>query len=326
MDVSFWFNPGINVALQNISPFLTWLITRATVGDTFPWYLMIVSLVYLGLHPKYGVRIAVLFGICESVFYSLKLIFHNPRPFWVSSEVKVYQAETNFGFLSGGSMNAVALYGYIAITVRRWWITILCILVALWVILARLFAGDHFLGDIAGGLLGGLILLVLYMSAMPGVEKFVGTLSRPARILGIVALSCLPLILIIPAYCSVANWQLPAVWVEVAQSHGVTINPVVINWRVTGYFLGSLLGYEYLTTYRGGWNPPKDLMKKIVVVIAGTLSVLLVNMIVPSLFTIAGFSDFLPPVSEIFGTTLVFFWLCACVPLIAKKLNCAGSV
>lgn len=53
MDVSFWFNPGINVALQNISPFLTWLITRATVGDTFPWYLMIVSLVYLGLHPKY---------------------------------------------------------------------------------------------------------------------------------------------------------------------------------------------------------------------------------------------------------------------------------
>ena len=74
-------------------------------------------------------------------------------------------------------MNAVALYGYIAITVRRWWITILCILVALWVILARLFAGDHFLGDIAGGLLGGLILLVLYMSAMPGVEKFVGTLS-----------------------------------------------------------------------------------------------------------------------------------------------------
>jgi hypothetical protein len=61
-------------------------------------------------------------------------------------------------------------------------------------------------------------------------------------------------------------------------------------------------------------------------VIAGTLSVLLVNIIVPSLFTLAGFSDFLPPVSEILGTTLVFFWLSACVPLIAKKLNYAGSI
>ena len=325
MDLSFWFDPGINVALQNISPALTWLITRATIGDTFPWYLMIISLVYLGLHPKYGVRIAVLFGVCESVFYSLKLIFHNPRPFWVSSGVEVFQPETNFGFLSGGSMNAVALYGYIAITVRRWWITLLCILVALWVILARLFAGDHFLGDVAGGMVGGLVLLVLFITAMPGVEKFIGTLSRPARILGIVALSCLPLVLIIPAYYSVINWQLPAIWVEVAQGHGVTINPVTINWEVPGYFLGILLGYEYLTTYRGGWNPPKELTKKIVVVIAGTISVLLVNMMVPFLITLAGFSGFLPPVAEILDTTLVFFWLSACVPLIAKKLNYAGS-
>lgn len=321
MDFSFFLDPGINAAAQNISPLVTSFFAQGAVADTMLWYLIIISVVYLGLHPKFGVRLAILYGLSSGLDAALKLVFHLPRPYWVSSDVTAFQTRGSFGFPSGGAINAVAMYGYICVVAKQWWIILLCIFCAVWATLGRLFAGVHFLGDILGGLLIGLVLLVLYLAAMPEIEKFARTLSRPLRITGIIAISAIPLILIFPAYLALADWQLPAAWVVMAKSQtGAGIDPLNIEFslQISGVMLGSLLGYEFLN-FCGGWDPPQDLLKRVIVVIAGTISVLLVNTAVPAIFAGTGFSALLPQVSDILSTTLIYFWLAACVPLIIKN-------
>ena len=54
MDLGLLMDPGINIAVQNFSPAVTAVFTRGEFLDSMPWYFLIISLITLGLHPRYG--------------------------------------------------------------------------------------------------------------------------------------------------------------------------------------------------------------------------------------------------------------------------------
>jgi hypothetical protein len=60
---SLLMDPGINIAVQNISPALTSFISTGEFLDSTAWYLLVISVIFLGLHPRYGIRLAVMVGI-----------------------------------------------------------------------------------------------------------------------------------------------------------------------------------------------------------------------------------------------------------------------
>lgn len=320
MDIlSALMDPGINIAVQNISPAVTQAFALAGELDSMPWYLFILSIVYLGFHPRSGARLSVLVGICVGFNEALKLAWHMPRPYWISQAVQVFENHSSFGFPSGGAMIGAVMYGYIALTVRRMWVILSCMLLLVSVCLARIFIGAHFVLDIIGGLGFGFLLLLVFFLTEPHIEKIAAGLSRPSRWIGIVVLSFLPLLLVLPAYLSLASWQVPAAWIEIARMHtGSTIHPVTIQfaWDAMGIILGCLAGYEVLSSY-GGWEPPANLLQRIVVAMVGAASVL-----VGYACTVTIKSALSAPFSQglsVLCLAAVLFWLACGVPLIARR-------
>ena len=312
------FDPGTIVALQHLSPLLTDLLAAGKDLDSLPVYLVVLVLFYLGFSPKHGIRLAVVFGIAGGADEALKLFFHLPRPYWVSSAVKAYYSLPSFGFPSGGAMCSTVLYGYIAAVVRRFWVVVACIVLAALTMLARIFAGVHFVTDVVGGFLLGALFLVLAFTVSPRIEAFGARLRPPARILGILLLSALPLIIALPAYCSLAGWQVPADWVATALAQtGATISPVQIPgaWEASGFVLGGLLGYEYLRSL-GGWEPPERILPRIAVALSGVVSTLLLFMLAIAVLTLPA----IPQAAALFvSAVLTGLWFTACVPLAARR-------
>jgi membrane-associated phospholipid phosphatase len=312
-------DPGINIAAQGFSPLLTGLLAAGGDLDSLPVYLTIVIFLYLGFHPKYGIRLAVLFGIAGGLNEALKIFFHLPRPYWVSAAVKAYYSVPSFGFPSAGAMCSTVVYGYVAVVVRRHWVVLACTVLLTWAVLARIFAGVHFLLDVLGGLAFGALLLLLFLVAAPKTEAFAAKLSQPARLLCIVVVAALPLIVTIPAYLSLTGWRLPGEWVAMAANQtGAMIDPVRIRyaWESSGLIFGSLLGYEFLIR-RGGWEPPKRVLVRGVIATAGAASALaLIDWITREL-SAAG--PVIPsPIVPLVSLALAGFWFTACVPLTAR--------
>ncbi len=321
MDFGLLMDPAVNGAFQNFSPAATQILAQGEFLDSMPWYFILISLLFLGYHPKHGIRLAVLFGINYGLDEALKLAAHMPRPYWVSSSVKAFSAHSSFGFPSGAAMAGMAIYGYIAWAVRRRWATLICGILILAASLARIFAGIHFPLDIVGAWIFGALLLVVFLLAAQKIEGLAQTMTWPYRLAGIVFVAAVPIIVVIPAYLSLAGWQLPQAWAELAlQQTGAKINPAQIRyaWGASGIVLGSLLGYELMLS-RGGWEPPADLIQRTVVVLAGTGSVLLANQVIPLALSLSGIAAMMPQLAAFLSMVGVTFWLAGCLPLIAGR-------
>lgn len=322
MDITgLLMDPGINIAVQNLSPALTAFVSTGEFLDSTAWYLLIISVIFLGLHPRCGIRLAVMFGITAGLNEALKLAWHLPRPYWISPEVKVFAHHPSFGFPSGAAMYGAVIYGYIAAVLPRWWAVPVCAFLLVSTSLVRVFAGAHCVLDVLGGLLFGFLLLILFFKSGPRAERYAGSLSPGGRYAGIILLSLLPILLAAPAYLSLAGWQLPASWAGTAHLQIATeIAPVSIlyAWGAAGIILGSLAGNEILLS-QGGWAPPSDPLRKGVVILAGTASVLLLNAVIAAIRSVPDLSSPFDQAARVLSMAVVLFWLTACVPLIARR-------
>ena len=328
MDViGLMMDPAITVAVQNLSVPLTLFVSPGEFLDSTPWYLLIISVIYLGLHPRHGIRLAVLFGLTAGINEALKLACHMPRPYWVSPEVSVFANHPSFGFPSGAAMYGAMMYGYIATVVQRWWAVLICAFLLIAAGSVRVFVGAHFLPDIIGGLMFGFFILLVFFLAEPRLEKYAGNLTRSGRFFWIIILAALPLLFVVPAYLSLGGWQVPASWIVIAfQQTGTEINPVSIQyaWGATGIILGSLAGYEVLLWY-GGWAPPADLVQRGVVILAGTASVLLLNALIIMIRSVPDLPLPFDQGARVLSMAIVLFWLTCCVPLIARRAGFASK-
>lgn len=321
MDFRLLMDPGINIAAQNFSPAVTAFFTRGEFLDSMPWYFLIISVITFGLHPRYGVRLATLFGLNVGLNEAVKLACHMPRPYWISAAVKAFSAHSSFGFPSGAAMSGAVMYGYIALQVRRYPAVILCCILFLATSIVRIFCGIHFLFDVMGGWILGFLLLAVFLLAAPKAEEYAGWLSRPARLALFAVVSAIPILIVVPAYLSLGDWQVPAPWIELArQQTSAVIHPDRIQyaWGAAGIIFGSLFGYEFLQS-RGGWSPPADLKLRAGVVFAGTLSVLLLNVAIPGVWVFFGITALSPQLAVFLSMTGVTFWLMAGVPSLAAK-------
>lgn len=99
----------------------------------------------------------------ELITLAGKMIIHRPRPL-----VALY-AESGFSFPSGHATIAVALYGFLAYILFReskQWKSktnsvVICVLIILLIGFSRLYLGVHYLSDVWGGYLSGLLWLII---------------------------------------------------------------------------------------------------------------------------------------------------------------------
>jgi undecaprenyl-diphosphatase len=166
----FFYHNTVTYAIFSVITYL---------GDLVPQILLVTSLWY-AYDKKFAKNLS--FALIGSHYSNgvLKDIFQDPRP-WTRREV------TGFGFPSGHSQNAVAVWGYLAYHVYRekknkilsWIFVVLIYLIAF----SRIVVGVHDLEDIWGGLLFGIAFLVFFIVLEPDVTNMINNLSLKSKII-----------------------------------------------------------------------------------------------------------------------------------------------
>jgi len=185
------FQTGIHIALQSLaSDWLTWLMLRVTALGYHEIIAVLVIAVLFGFSLRKG------FLLFQVIFWTAVLsemaknFFGLPRPFFADSRVACLESGWDaatpframggdsffalprqavidayrlrglaFGFPSGHTSSAIAVWGGLAVIFRKRTLAWLAPFMVALIAFTRLYLGVHFLADIIGGaVLGGLVL------------------------------------------------------------------------------------------------------------------------------------------------------------------------
>lgn len=171
MDALMTWGLHLIATFQRLSPALDGFFRAFTLMGEEPFYLLLFPLVYWCLDRRTGARLTVLLLLSAYTNALVKHLAALPRPAdYAPGRVKVLWPATGYGFPSGHTQNAVAVWGYLALQVRRRWFWALAAVLMLFIPLSRIYLGVHFPHDVLGGYLIGLVLLLLYLAAEPALE------------------------------------------------------------------------------------------------------------------------------------------------------------
>lgn len=124
-------------------------------------YMAIIPFVYWAVDRRVGRGLAGLFLTSMWLNGLLKEYLVMPRP--DPTAVRVLADEPSPGFPSGHAQGAMTLWGYLAVALRRRWLTWLAVILIVLLSVSRLYLGVHFPGDVLGGLALAALLIAVYI-------------------------------------------------------------------------------------------------------------------------------------------------------------------
>src|SRR5262245_31296177 len=147
------------VAIQSLGTWLQTPLEFFSFLGTEDFFLHVLPLLYWSVDARLGIQIGFIL-ITSSYFNGvLKLLFADPRPYWVSDRVIPLAAESTFGLPSGHAQNAVSVWGIIAANYRKSWIWIAAFALMFLIGFSRPYLGVHDLQDVIIGWSIGAFLL-----------------------------------------------------------------------------------------------------------------------------------------------------------------------
>jgi len=218
------------------------------------FFILVMPALYWCLDGALGLRVGIILMLSGHLNGVLKLLFHSPRPYWVSGDVLPGSTETSFGMPSGHAMNTLSIWGLTAWLFSKRWFTALSVAVILLVGFSRIVLGVHFISDVLAGWLLGAMLLVLFIQLDPPFTRWLKNMKTGGHIL-LVFFSTLIFILLslLPARFGIST-PLPAEWIANATRNPLEATPT--PYEISGFFttagtwLGMTLGVALL--YRKG--------------------------------------------------------------------------
>jgi membrane-associated phospholipid phosphatase len=286
------------------------------------FYILFMPLFYWCLSPIMGIRAGVMLIVSGGIKDFLKVILHTPRPYWVDTRVKAFSSETSFGMPSGHSQDAASIWGAIAFSQKRRWVTWIALLLIFLIGASRIYLGVHFLHDVlAGWLVGGLILWG-YLSVEKKLATWISAKRLPVQILLAFTFSVALIGLGLLARVIVSGWQMPQEWINNAlAASDVVPDPFNFEGVITlaAVAFGFLAGLAWWVNKYGF---PKIETKGVMLVVRYLLGMVGLGILY------IGLKVVLPEEPEILGYVLRFvryglvgFWVTAGAPLLFKKLK-----
>lgn len=231
------FQTGLHIALQaHASEALTWLMLQVTALGYHQVIILLVIAVLFGVSLRQGFLLFQIIFWTAVVSHAAKEYFALPRPFFADSRVACLETDWNtagaframagrefldlppagvidayrlkelsYGFPSGHTSGAFAVWGGLALVTRRRTLAWLAPFMIALIAFSRLYLGVHFLADILGGafLGGGMLLLAWLLWRDDGRrEELFAALRGPfvaslPRVLYLAFLFGLPLLLVL---------------------------------------------------------------------------------------------------------------------------------
>jgi len=202
------------LAFQQIGEWLLLPMLFLSFMGTEQFYLLFLPALYWCVDTTLGLRVSLILSVSLCLNAVLKLVFHQPRPFWYSDQVQAKALETSFGFPSGHAQNAAAVWGTLAANLKRRWAWMIALLLILFIGLSRLYLAVHFPTDVVAGWLIGFLLVWLFLRFERPFLDWLNSLNLITRLVVVFAISLGFIGLGVLARWLLSDWQLPAVWIE----------------------------------------------------------------------------------------------------------------
>jgi len=318
---------GIQVVLylQGIGDWLTAPMTFLTFLGNEEFFLIVMPGIYWCLDTALGLEVGLILMVSNSLNNILKLAFHSPRPFWISTEVNALSEETSFGIPSGHAQNAVAVWGYLAASLRRQWGWLLAIFLITLIGVSRIYLAVHFPVDVVMGWLVGIIVLWAFLSYRTPATSYLKLKNAMVKILITFAISLFLILLGMIALAALGDWNIPQSWIQTAAiniPNAEPVDPLSLSGLITSAsaLFGLAAGYIFINQ-RMGFNARGVWWKRLLRYLVGVVGVVLIwaglDAVFPSGKTLTAYS------LRYLRYALVGMWVTGFGPWIFLRLNLA---
>lgn len=288
------------------------------------FFILVMPILYWCVDSGAGFRIGIILLLSVHINGILKVIFHSPRPFWCSQEIKALSTETSFGLPSGHAMNTASIWGLAAYLFKKPWFAVLSGVLIFLVGFSRLILGMHFIRDVISGWVFGLLLLVIFIKFDQPVTRWILSKKLSSQIwIAIVT----TVIIIVSGYLPMLlaqGAQIPAEWMINAVSSNSDAIPqpyeVSGNFTTAGILLGFGIGAAWLGK-RGGLAKAGNARNQLLRYVIGVIGIVIFWYGLGAIFPRG--EEVLHLLLRLLRYSLVGLWISAGAPVIFRilKLN-----
>lgn len=232
------------LALQKLSPALDGVMNFFTFLGRIEFYLLIIPVIYWVVDKRLGFRLLLILVTTDIFASTFKLLFHQPRPYWMG-KVLGLGAETSYGIPSSHASDSLAVWGYLAYRLNRKWLWILVSVFVFFIGLSRLYLGVHFLHDVLFGWLLGLVVIWVFIKTEDRVAAWANGQSIPSQI----GVGFLVSLLVIVVGQLVQIWLSGIVDPPEWSTYATLARTPVYAFTLAGSLFGAIAGYVLMKRY-----------------------------------------------------------------------------
>jgi hypothetical protein len=165
MDPLSSFGISFVAAFQSMGSWLVAPMEFFSFLGSENFFLVVMPLIYWSVDVALGIRIGFMLLVGNGLAALFKLPFQDPRPYWISTNVRGLVSETSFGIPSGHAETAAGLWGIIAAYYRRAWLWVAALLLVFAIGWNQI--GLAFVVSLAMVLLGALLVFLTQDFVLP---------------------------------------------------------------------------------------------------------------------------------------------------------------
>ncbi len=312
------------IAIQTLGAWLEIPMRFFTNLGSENFLFLVLPLIYWSIDARLGLQVALILIASNNLKPILKMAFAGPRPYWVSSQVKAFVAESSFGIPSGHAQDAMSWWGILAVNLRKRWAWVVALLLIFFIGFSRLYLGAHFVHDVIAGWLVGGVLLWLFARFWNPVQGWLKQKSMRAQIGIAFAASMIFILLSALTVARLGGYTFPAEWRDNALRAGPLPDPVSMSDSLTaaGTLFGLAVGLSWLAV-RGGYQADGPFAKRALRFVVGLIGVVILwrglGFIFPDTENLISY------ILRYIRYALVGFWISAGAPWLFFRFKLANS-
>jgi membrane-associated phospholipid phosphatase len=320
MDQLYQFGISIIQSLQTFSPALDGFMTVCSFMGGIGFFLIFIPFIYWTIDRRIGVRALLILLSFDFITASFKLLFHQPRPYWIG-DVKQLSTETTYGIPSSHAGRSLSVIGYLAFRIKENWFWAVTVIYVLLVGISRLYLGVHFPHDVLFGWLIGIVVLwafIKWESAFRNwlIDKPLSTQIALGFTISLMFIATGSIIRLM-----IAGTPDPEEWSQ----YSTEARSLVNFFTLAGAFFGTWAGYPLMRQYasfdaKGPWG------KRALRYFVGVIGLLVIYLGLSLLFDLFAPDESVPGyILRYIRYSLVAFWAIFLAPWVFIKFNLADT-